>query len=44
MKSFTSPSGRTEIFVQLEDDGSYIIRATRDGRTVHDFSMNYEQP
>ena len=38
-----SPSGRTEVHVQIEDDGALVITVVRDGHTVHNFSDNYEQ-
>ena len=38
-----SASGRTTVFVDMEPDGSYVITATRDGRTVHNFSDGKEQ-
>ena len=40
----TSPSGRTEVSVHMEEDGAFTIRVIRDGHTIHDFSDNYEQP
>ena len=42
--AFESPSGRTSVMVTMEPDGSFAIRATRDGRVIHDFSNGYEQP
>lgn len=40
----TSPSGRTTVAVDMNDDGSFLIVADRDGHRIHHFSANYEQP
>jgi len=39
-----SPSGRTRVEVEMDEEGAYTITATRDGRTVHNFSDTYEDP
>lgn len=39
-----SQSGRTRVSVFVGLDGSYTVVAVRDGRTVHSFSDNAEQP
>ncbi len=41
--SLTSASGRTRVAISVKPDGSWSVSASRDGRTVYDFSMNDEQ-
>ena len=44
LATLESPSGRTLVMVTMDVDGAFTVKAYRDGRTIHDFSDNYEQP
>ena len=44
MAAVKSKSGRTVADVSFEEDGAFRITVDRDGRRIHDFSANYEQP